>query len=427
MNRRDEAMALKAVARARAAAMFREPAGLLRHPYVDPGGPYGDNLWDWDSFWSLRAAAAMTGDPDFAGDAAAWRARVLRHGGGVLDNWIDHQGADGSVPILATPKDVDWFDSRCDPRRNMAKPVLGQLAAALAALDPPAEDLRRWCRGIDRYHRCFEQRYLDPSGLYVWASDVAIGVDDDPTVWGRPPFSSASIFLNALLHADLRAVSAVAGRAGESALAERAAGQAARLAEAVQRHLWDERDGFFYTLDVQSRQRTEPHRYFGTLHANLTPTWPGLLLKVLTWSGFLALWAGLATPAQAERMVREHLMNPVRFWSPHGPRTLSRDERMYDPATHRGNPSNWLGPVWIVSSYTIWEGLRRYGFHDEAGRVAERTIALLARAEREHGAWHENYNPETGEGIAAPGFVSWNLLVHFMLDDALRGAGGGAT
>ena len=418
-----ELRALKLVARQRASTMFREPSSLLHHPYVDPGGPYGDNLWDWDSFWSLRAAAAMTHDPDFAAEAPAWRARVLRHGGGVLDNWFEHQGPDGSVPILATPKDVDWFDSRLDPRRNMAKPVLGQLTAVLAGLAAPEDDLRRWCRGLDRYHQCFEQRHLDPCGLYVWANDVAIGVDDDPTAWGRPPFSSAAIFLNALLHADLQAAAEVAGRVGETALAARVAGQAQRLGEAIQRHLWDERDGFFYTLDVQTRQRTEPHRYFGTLHANLVPTWPGLLLKVMTWSGFLTLWAGLATPTQAQRMVREHLMNPARFWSASGPRTLSRDERMYDPSTSRGNPSNWLGPVWMISSYTIWEGLRRYGFQAEARQVAERTIGLLQRAQQEHGAWHENYHPETGDGLAAPGFVSWNLLVHFMLDDALHGAG----
>jgi putative isomerase len=418
-----ELRALKHVTRERASTMFREPAGLLRHPYVDPGGPYGDNLWDWDSFWSLRAAAAMTHDPDFASDAPAWRARVLRHGGGVLDNWLDHQGADGSVPILATPKDVDWFDSRPDPRRNMAKPVLGQLALLLAHEGAPAAAVRRWCHGLDRYHRCFEQRYADPSGLYVWANDVAIGGDDDPTTWGRPPFSSAAIFLNALLHADLRAAGEVARRVGEDALAERVAGQAARLADAVQRHLWDERDGFFYTLDVQTRARPEPHRYFGTLHQNLTPGWPGLLLKVMTWSGFLALWAGLATPAQAERMVREHLLNPGRFWSEWGPRTLSRDERMYDPATSRGNPSNWLGPVWVVSSYTIWEGLRSYGFHGEARQVAERTIALMGRAQERDGAWHENFNPETGDGVAGRGFVSWNLLLHLMLDDVLRGPG----
>lgn len=422
-----ELRALKKVTRERASTMFREPAGLLQRPYVDPGGPYGDNLWDWDSFWSLRAAAAMTHDPDFAAEAPAWRARVLRHGGGVLDNWMDHQGPDGSVPILATPKDVDWFDSRPDARRNIAKPVLGQLAAVLADLDAPVADLRRWCRGLEAYHRCFEARFRDPSGLYVWGNDVAIGADDDPTAWGRPPMSSAAIFLNALLYADLRAAEIVARRVGESALAGRVAEQAAQLAVAVQRHLWDERDGFFYTLDVQTRQRTEPHRYFGTLHANLVPTWPGVLLKIMTWSGFLTLWSGLATPAQAERMVREHLLNPSQFWSEWGPRTLAKDERMYDPATSRGNPSNWLGPVWLVSSYTIWEGLRRYGFHGESRQLAERTILMMQRDQQACGAWHENYNPETGAGMAAPGFVSWNLLIYYMIDHALRGDPGATT
>lgn len=411
---------LKNIARARASSMFREPSGLLRHPYVDPGGPYGENLWDWDSFWSLKAAAAMIHDPDHADEAAVWQAKVLRHGSGVLDNLFDHQGADGSLPILASPKDVDWFDCTRDPQQNMAKPVMGQLAVIMADLGAPEASLRRWCQSLDRYYQCLSAHCGDASGLCVWANDVAIGGDDDPTAWGRPPFSSASIFLNALRYADLGATRSLAVRIGETELAHALGVQAEQLAAAIQSHLWDARDGFFYTLDVQTRQRTSTHRHFGTLNVNLQPTWPGVPLKIMTWSGFLPLWAGLASPEQAERMVREHLCNPARFWSPHGPRTLSADERMYDPCSARGNPSNWLGPVWIISSYIIWDGLRRYGFHAEATQLAERTIALLQRDEEQHGHWHENYQPETGEGIAAPHFISWNLLVYFMIEEALQ-------
>jgi putative isomerase len=36
---------------------FKEPAGRLKFPFVDPGGGYEGNLWDWDSFWAVYGTA----------------------------------------------------------------------------------------------------------------------------------------------------------------------------------------------------------------------------------------------------------------------------------------------------------------------------------------------------------------------------------
>jgi len=384
----------------------------LRHPYIDPGGPYGTNLWDWDSYWSLKAALALAVD---AGSDPAWRARVIRHATGVWNNFFEHQGEDGSVSILMTPDDADWFDSTTDPTQNMAKPVFGQLMRDLAALHDHVPDATRWLGQLDAYYRCFVRRYQDASGLFVWANDVAIGSDDDPTTWGRPPFSSANLLLNNLLYADLRAAAEVAGRVEQTAFQQEWNQMADALATRIQQYMWDERDGFFYTVDVQCRQRTQPHRHFGVLNEHLVPTWSCLPLKVLYWTGFLPMWTGIATPAQATRMVRTHLQQADRFWAPYGVRTLSADERMYDPVSVRGNPSNWCGPIWILSNYLVWEGLRRYGFVAEADELAERTLTLLDRALRAEGHGHENFHPDTGHGLAGPGFVSWNVLVYFML------------
>jgi putative isomerase len=43
----------------------------------------------------------------------------------------------------------------------------------------------------------------------------------------------------------------------------------------------------------------------------------------------MAMWAGIATPEQAARMVKEHYANPKTFNSPYGVRTLSKMEKMY--------------------------------------------------------------------------------------------------
>ncbi len=405
----DPAIATKAIIRNHLETIFRKPDGKLRHEYVDPGGVYGKNLWDWDSFWSLKAAFGL------APEDADWIDRVVRHASGVLNNFFDHQGPDGSLPILMTPEDTDWFDSTSCGTNNMGKPVFGQLMQAVSAHHQDFTQLKRWCESLDSYYRCFERRYHSACGLYVWANDIAIGSDDDPTTWGRPPFSSANLLLNNLLYADLRAAAAVASQIGLAPYAERWSGLADSLAAKIHECCWDQRDGFFYSVDVQCEQRVSPHRHFGILNKNLVPTWSCLPLKLLYWTGFLPMWSGIATAAQAGRLVEEHLLRDDQFWSAHGIRTMSADERMYDPTSTRGNPSNWLGPIWILPSYLIWDGLRRYGFHDVAERIAHRTTALLEDDFSENGHWHENYHPETGTGLAAPGFVSWNALVNEML------------
>ena len=126
------------------------------------------------------------------------------------------------------------------------------------------------------------------------------------------------------------------------------------------------------------------------------------------------MWAGIATPEQAERMVRENLLDEGLFWAPYGVRTLSTKEKMYQ-IVKSGNPSCWQGTVWGISNYMIFKGLVDYGFYNEAKELAERTIVMFGRDIEENGEMHEYYNPDTGEGINNPGFQNWNLLVNNMI------------
>jgi putative isomerase len=53
----------------------------------------------------------------------------------------------------------------------------------------------------------------------------------------------------------------------------------------------------------------------------------------------MALWVGIATPDQAERIVAEHYRNEKTFNAPYGVRSLSRMEKMYSIRAS-GNPSS---------------------------------------------------------------------------------------
>lgn len=66
-------------------------------------------------------------------------------------------------------------------------------------------------------------------------------------------------------------------------------------------------------------------------------------------------------------------------------------------------------------------GLASAGFLSQALAVAEAITHLLAEDLRVSGSWHENYHSETGEPLAAPDFLSWNVLAADLLDNVRTG------
>ena len=190
------------------------------------------------------------------------------------------------------------------------------------------------------------------------------------------------------------------------------------LLHSIREYCWDEKDGMYYSVDLNLLPyQGQPQAIFGTqmiLHEGAPRDYPCLIQRLGCWSGFMALWAGVATPEQAQRMVRENLMDERTFCAPYGVRTLSKLEKMYNMrATH--NPSNWQGPIWGISNYMVFRGLCDYGFKKEARQLAEKTILLFGEDLKKEGALHEYYNPDTGEPIINKGFQNWNYLVLNML------------
>jgi glycogen debranching enzyme len=76
----------------------------------------------------------------------------------------------------------------------------------------------------------------------------------------------------------------------------------------------------------------------------------------------LLLWSGIVDANKAKSVVG-HLMGP-RLFSGWGVRTLAEGEGRYNPVGYH------LGTVWPFDNSFIAWGLRRYGFKDEAARVA---------------------------------------------------------
>jgi putative isomerase len=241
---------------------------------------------------------------------------------------------------------------------------------------------------------------------------VAIGDDNDPTTFGRPFFSSANLLLNCLYYEDLRASAELARRLGRPKDHDRLTTQAETLAQRIQTYCWDPRDSYYYSVDVQCVDRRA--ELIPTVKRGMDMSWNSLPMRLQMFTGFLPLWCGIASQAQANELVKVNYIADDRLCARWGVRSLSSRESMYSLA-FSSNPSNWLGPVWIIVNYFGWKGLQRYGFQKEAGELADKTIALLAADLKVNGSLNEYYHPDTGAALSHKGFMDWNLLVLEMI------------
>ncbi len=387
--------------------VLRQPSGFLQHPFLVPGGLYGDEQWDWDSYWMVRGYLKLLKGADVL-------PTFLDHARGTWINFFKNQSENGSVPIMSKSNNPDFF--RCctpsDSEKNQAKPVFGMLALEVSQASGSFEWVRPYFDQLLFYYARWSGHYRSGCGLLVWGSDIAIGVDCDPTTYGRPDFSSANLLLNCFFYKDLLAAAEIAESLGRGADSERLLCEAAVTRAALQRECWDDIDAFYYTVDVHCVDRR--HVQYPTLKKGMDMSWRTIPLKTKMFTGFLPLWCGIATSEQARLLVERHLRNEQEFAAPKGIRTMAMTERMYDATTDSANPSNWLGPVWVVANYMVYEGLRGYGFDNDANDLARKTRDLLTDDLEKTGTLHENYHPENGAPNFNADFLSWNVLAAIM-------------
>lgn len=376
-------------AKENASKLFRESAGQLKYPFIVPGATYQRELWDWDS-WLTDVALCQVSGEDLS---------MLQQG--CILNFLDHMDADDRMPIMISP--TSTFPKVLDLSTNCMKPCLAQHAAFIVQQSGKSDWLAPHFEKLQRFIRSYMTHQRHACGLYFFIDDFAIGVDNDPAIFYRPHKSSGSIYLNCLMYKELQAMVYLGEKLGTD-ISEFAA-EAAHLCNAIRTHCYDEKDGMYYSVDLNLLP-VDPNQW---LHKGAPRHWECLIQRIGSWSGFMALWAGIATPEQAERMVRENLLDEKAFWGKCGVRSLSKYEKMY-AVKKSGNPSCWLGPVWGIANYMVFRGLLRYGYETEARELAQRTVNLFQTDLNECGQLHEYYDPDTCAPVHNAGFQSWNLL-----------------
>ncbi|HEY9597210.1 MAG TPA: glycogen debranching N-terminal domain-containing protein [Cyanophyceae cyanobacterium] len=93
-------------------------------------------------------------------------------------------------------------------------------------------------------------------------------------------------------------------------------------------------------------------------------------IKSITSNPGHLLWSGIVPKERAEKLV-ERLFQPD-LWCGWGVRTLSSQNPAYNPISYQ------RGSVWPHDNSSIAAGLKRYGYHQEANRVAEGIFAAAS-------------------------------------------------
>jgi alpha,alpha-trehalase len=177
----------------------------------------------------------------------------------------------------------------------------------------------------------------------------------------------APVCLNALLYGMERDAAEIHDALGDPGEARRWRARAQARREAVDRRLWDEASGLYLDWDFRSGKR---RRYdFATT--------------------FYPLWVGMASPAQARRV----LSSLERLEAPGG---------LLTSTTVSG--SQWDAPFgWAPLQMIAVSGLRLYGHHAEADRLARRFVGLVVKEFEEHGTIVEKYDVVRRESDVSAG------------------------
>jgi len=377
------------------AIQTRDPGLLyLPRPYVVPGGRFNE-MYGWDSFF-IQMGLLRDGESKLARDMAENFIYEVRRYGKILNANRTYYLTRSQPPFLTqmvlavyrNTQDRDWLAQAWPAIEQYYKywseephltPETG-LSRYYDLGEGPAPEVVS--SELDRQHRTDYDRVLEYFRTHrVTGYDISQFYDskhnrltplfykgdrsmresgfDPSNRFG--PFSADIIHynpvcLNSLLYlmeSESGQILEILGR-HEDAEAWRA--RARRRAEEINRLMWDSGEGLYFDYNFEHRV---VHKY------------PFL-------TTFYPLWAGIASASQAARVAA----NLPLFERPGGLQTSTRQTGAQWDA-----PFGWAPLEWIAV-----QGLRRYGYHAEAGRIARKFLSLVLREYEKDGVIVEKYD-----------------------------------
>lgn len=139
---------------------------------------------------------------------------------------------------------------------------------------------------------------------------------------------------------------------------------------------WDDHEGYFYSRDFITHE----------------------LIRDRTISSLLPLYSGVISKEQASRII-ECLKDYRSFGANHPVPSVPLNHPQFDPVRY------WQGPTWMNTNWLLIDGLKRYGFNEEATALLEQSVKLVET----HGPY-EYFSPHDGQPLGAADF-SWTAAL----------------
>lgn len=140
--------------------------------------------------------------------------------------------------------------------------------------------------------------------------------------------------------------------------------------------LWDEPSGQYYCRSFISHK----------------------LIEEPTVATLLPLYAGTVSKEKAARLV-SLLQNRKYFKATYPVPSVPLKSPYFNSVKY------WQGPTWVNVNWLIIQGLKNYGFNDEAQALQGRTLQMVER-----GGFNEYFDPLSGQPVGAPNF-SWTAAL----------------
>ncbi len=112
----------------------------------------------------------------------------------------------------------------------------------------------------------------------------------------------------------------------------------------------------------------------------------------------MPLYSGSITKERAEELVKQ-LRDHKQYWLHHPVPSVPLSSAYFSAERY------WQGPTWVNTNWLIIDGLKRYGFMDDAEDLRQKTIAMVSSA-----GCYEYFSPIDGKGLGAENF-SWTAAL----------------
>ncbi len=221
-------------------------------------------------------------------------------------------------------------------------------------------------------------RFADAAWNNRLAAALESGADDSPA-YDDVPFDAKSgllmlhdVGLNSLYANDCALLATYAKLLGLSADVDSLQARNTYIKTHLAK-LWDDKAGIYKNRHVTGYTVTD------TLSSVITPF------------NFLPILAGVPSPAQALRMTRGWMRNPLHFGGPYPLPSVDKQHPSYFGQQY------WRGATWPPMNYLVWTGLRNYpNLTADAKWLGEASFQLFLNEFQRKGYIGENYSNITG-------------------------------